>query len=132
MAVSKLVIDYGHIMGRGWTALLAVVKKLRDLAALQAIVDTYLDKIEEQIDEMVDAIDSVERNLTEPNQKYLCLTLIWSIGDHAFRKDNLPLLRKLYSLLLQPEEMFALGTEARNSSFYILAELLIHNCGEKS
>ena len=34
-------------------------------------------------------------------------------------------------MLLQPEEMFALGTEARNSSFYILAELLVHNCAEK-
>lgn len=39
-----------------------------------------------------------------------------------------PLLRKIYELLLQPEEMFVLGTEARHSSFYILAELLIHNC----
>ena len=44
-AVSKLVIDYGHIMSNGWTALLSVVKKLNDLTALQAIVDTYLDKI---------------------------------------------------------------------------------------
>ena len=85
-AVSKLVIDYGHIMSKGWTALLTVVKKLNDLTALQAIVDTYLDKIEGQIDEMVDAIDNVERNLSDPNQKYLCLTLIWAIGDHAYRK----------------------------------------------
>ena len=50
MAVGKLIIDYGHIMSHGWTALLDVVKKLKDLAALQAIVDTYLDKIEGQID----------------------------------------------------------------------------------
>lgn len=119
--VNKLVIDYGHIMCRGWTDLLVVVKKLNDLTTLQAIVDTYLDKIEGQIDEMVDAIDKVERSLVDPNQKYLCLTLIWSIGDHAYRKEMLPLLRKIYTLLLQPEEMFALGTEARNSSFYILA-----------
>lgn len=130
-AVSKLVIDYGHIMARGWMALLEVVRKLKDLTALQAIVDTYLDKIEGHIDEMVDTIDQVERSLADPNQKYLCLTLIWSIGDHAYRKEMLPLLRKIYSLLLQPEEMFALGTEARNSSFYILTELLVHNCGEK-
>ena len=120
-AVSKLVIDYGHIMCNGWTELLTVVKKLNDLTALQAIVDTYLDKIEGQIDDVVDAIDKVERSLSDPNQKYLCLTLIWAIGDHAFRKEMHPLLRKIYSLLLQPEEMFALGTEARNSSFYILA-----------
>jgi hypothetical protein len=45
----------------------------------------------------------VERNLSEPNQKYLCLTLIWTIGDHAYRKKMTPLLRKIYSLLLQPE-----------------------------
>lgn len=104
------------------------MKKLNDLTALQAIVETYLDKIEGQIEEMVDTIDKVERSLSEPNQKYLCLTLIWTIGDHAFRKQMSALLRKIYSLLLQPEEMFALGTEARHSSFYILAELLIHNC----
>lgn len=66
-------------------------------------METYLDKIEGQIEEMVDAIDKVERSLTEPNQKYLCLTLIWTIGDHAYRKKMGPLLRKIYALLLQPE-----------------------------
>jgi hypothetical protein len=38
LAVVKLVIDYGHIMGAGWGALLGVVRKLGDLTALQAIV----------------------------------------------------------------------------------------------
>lgn len=45
VAVSKLVIDYGHIMNKGWSTLLEIVKKLNDLTALQAIVETYLDKI---------------------------------------------------------------------------------------
>jgi hypothetical protein len=49
-AVTKLVIDYGHIIDKGWSTLLDIVKKLNDLTALQAIVETYLDKIEGQID----------------------------------------------------------------------------------
>lgn len=57
--MNKLVIDYGHIVCRGWTDLLVVVKKLNDLTTLQAIVDTYLDKIESHIDDMVDTIDKV-------------------------------------------------------------------------
>ena len=73
-------------MSAGWSTLLGVVRKLNDLTALQAIVDTYLDKIEDQIEETIDAIDKVERSLSDPNQKYLCLTLIWAIGDHAFRR----------------------------------------------
>lgn len=28
--------------------------------------------------------------------------------------------------------MFSLGTEARHSSFYIFAELIVHNCLENS
>jgi hypothetical protein len=80
---------------------------------------------------VVEAIDDVERGLSEPNQKYLCLTLIWAVGDHAYRKHLKGLLRKIYALLLKPESTFSLGTEARHSSFYILAELLVHNCDEK-
>lgn len=45
LAVDKLVIDYGHIMGAGWGGLLLVVRSLGDMTALQAIVETYLDKI---------------------------------------------------------------------------------------
>jgi hypothetical protein len=44
-AVTKIVIDYGHIINKGWSTLLEIVKKLNDLTALQAIVETYLDKI---------------------------------------------------------------------------------------
>ena len=57
--MNKLVIDYGHIVCRGWTDLLVVVKKLNDLTTLQAIVDTYLAKIHSHIDDMVDTIDKV-------------------------------------------------------------------------
>ena len=38
LAVDKLVIDYGHIMGSGWGGLLIVVESLGDMTALQAIV----------------------------------------------------------------------------------------------
>lgn len=50
------------------------------------------------------------------------------IGDYASRHNLSDILRKIYAILLKPEEMFVLGTEARHSSFYILAELLVHNC----
>ena len=79
----------------------------------------------------MDIIDSIERGLADSNQKYLCLTLIWAMGDHAHRHQHSEVMRKIYALLLQPEEMFTLGTEARHSSFYILAELLVHNCSER-
>ena len=46
-------------MGAGWGALLRVVHKLGDLTALQAIVETYLDKIEPHMDFVVEAIDEV-------------------------------------------------------------------------
>ena len=44
-AVNKLVIDYGHIMSHGWRTILSVVKKLGDLQSLQAIVETFLERI---------------------------------------------------------------------------------------
>ena len=128
VAVGKLVIDYGHIMTHGWKNILSAVRKLQDLTSLQAIIETFLDKINPYILDVIDIIDQVERSLSDPNQKYLCLTLIWGIGDHAHRQGQSNILRRIYALLLQPEEMFVLGTEARHSSFYILAELLVHNC----
>ena len=105
---------------------------MQDLASLQAIVETFMDKISFYILEVINIIDKVERSLTDSNQKYLCLTLIWTIGDYSHRHQLSHIQRKIYALLLQPEEMFVLGTEARHSSFYILAELLVHNCSEKS
>jgi hypothetical protein len=131
VSVGKLVIDYGHIMTHGWRTILGVARRLQDLTSLQAIVETFLDKINPYILEAIEIIDEVERSLSDSNQKYLCLTLIWGIGDYAHRHNQPEVMRKIYALLLQPEEMFVLGTEARHSSFYILAELLVHNCNEK-
>lgn len=57
--------------------------------------------------------------------------MIWSIADYAKKYNQLDVLKKIYGILLVPEEMFNLGTEARQSSFYIFAEIVVHNCGEK-
>ncbi len=38
ISVSKLVIDYGHIMTHGWRTILGVARRLQDLTSLQAIV----------------------------------------------------------------------------------------------
>jgi hypothetical protein len=35
--------------------------------------------------ETINIIDEVERSLQDMNQKYLCLTLIWAIGDHCHK-----------------------------------------------
>ena len=58
--------------------------------------------------------------------------MIWAIGDYAHKTSQNEILSKIYEILLTPEEMFNLGTEARHSSFYIFAEILVHNCSEKS
>jgi hypothetical protein len=55
------------------------------------------------MDFIVNCIDQVERSLSDANQKYLCLTLIWSVGDHAYRKKMTVLLHKIFALLLKPE-----------------------------
>lgn len=67
-------------------------------------------------------------SLTDPNQKYLCLTFLWTIGDHTHRRNKLPLLERIFALLLEPEYPFVFNPEARHSAFYIFTELLIHNC----
>jgi hypothetical protein len=47
--------------------------------------------------------------------------MIWSIADYARKNNQLEVLKKIYEVLLVPEEMFNLDTEARHSSFYIFA-----------
>lgn len=66
-------------------------------------------------------VDRIERRLEDTNQKYLCLTMIWSIADFSSKTQQPLVLRKIYEILLSPTEMFYLGTEARQSSFYIFA-----------
>lgn len=55
-------------------------------------------------------VDAIERKLSETNQKYLCLTMIWSIADYARKNEQLDALKKIYEILLVPEEMFNLST----------------------
>lgn len=38
--------------------------------------------------EAINIIDEVERSLTDMNQKYLCLTQIWSIGDYCHKTEQ--------------------------------------------
>lgn len=47
--------------------------------------------------------------------------MIWSIADYSSKIEQPEVLRKIYEILLSPDEMFSLGTEARHSSFYIFA-----------
>ena len=130
--MNKLIIDYGHIMTNGWKCILEIVKKTNDLKSLQAIVETFLEKVHDNIMEILTVVDNVERKLVDTNQKFLCLTMIWAIGDYAHKNKEAEVLKKIYEILLVPEEMFNLGTEARQSSFYIFAEILVHNCAEKN
>ena len=78
--------------------------------------------------DVVISVDTIERKLVDTNQKYLCLTMIWAIADYARKNEMFEVLKKIYHVLLVPEEMFNLGTEARHSSFYIFAEIVVHNC----
>lgn len=103
VGVNKMIIDYGHMLFSGWKSILQIVKKLKDIKCLQAIVETYMDKIQANIMETISIIDEVERGLDDMNQKYLCLTLIWTIGDHCHKKGESEALRKIYGMLLQPE-----------------------------
>lgn len=41
-------------------------------------------------------VDAIERKLSETNQKYLCLTMIWSIADYARKNEQLDALKKIY------------------------------------
>lgn len=107
------------------------MKKTNDLKSLQAIVETFLEKVHDNIMDVIICVDQIERKLHDTNQKYLCLTMIWSIADYARKNNQLDVLKKIYEILLVPEEMFNLGTEARHSSFYIFAEIVVHNCTEK-
>ena len=47
--------------------------------------------------------------------------MIWAIADYSSKNEQYDVLKKIYHILLVPEEMFNLGTEARHSSFYIFA-----------
>jgi len=57
VAVNKIIIDYGHILESGWESILEIVKRTKDIKSLQAIVETYLDKISENIMETIRIID---------------------------------------------------------------------------
>lgn len=119
-------------MTHGWKCILEVVSKTNDLKSLQTIVETFLEKVNDSMMNVLLIVDNIERKLEDTNQKYLCLTMIWSIADYSSKIEQRDVLRKIYEILLKPEEMFNLGTEARHSSFYIFAELIVHNCTEKS
>lgn len=64
----------------------------------------------DHIMDVIVIVDAIERKLSETNQKYLCLTMIWSIADYARKNEQLDALKKIYEILLVPEEMFNLST----------------------
>ena len=96
IAVNKLIIDYGHIMTNGWKCILEIVAKTNDLKSLQTIVETFLQKVNNNIMSVLLIVDNIERKLEDTNQKYLCLTMIWSIADYSSKIEQPEILRKIY------------------------------------
>jgi hypothetical protein len=87
-----------------------IVKKTNDLKSLQVIVETFLEKVHDNIMDVLLCVDEIERKLQDTNQKDLCLTMIWSIADYARKNNQLDVMKKIYEILLVPEEMFNLDT----------------------
>lgn len=52
--------------------------------------------------DVIVSVDTIERKLVDTNQKYLCLTMIWSIADYARKNEQLDVLKKIYHILLVP------------------------------
>lgn len=61
VALNKIIIDYGHILTHGWESILLIVSNMRDLKSLQSIVETFLDKVDNKIMEILLTIDLIER-----------------------------------------------------------------------
>lgn len=132
VALNKIVIDYGHVLHHGWSCLLEIIKEIGDFKSMQVIIDTFLEQVDPYMESVVEIVEQFKASLTDPNQKYLCLTFLWTIGDHTHRQNKLQLLEKIFALLLEPEYPFVFNPEARHSAFYIFTELLIHNCSNET
>ena len=59
VALNKIIIDYGHILSHGWESILHVVSNMRDLKSLQSIVETFLDKVDKKIMDILLTIDLI-------------------------------------------------------------------------
>lgn len=70
-------------MTNGWKNIMDIVKKIMDIKALQAIVQTFLEKVHIYIMDVIVCVDNIQRKIYDTNQKYLCLTMIWAIADYA-------------------------------------------------
>jgi hypothetical protein len=49
---------------------------------------------------VIDIIHQFKLSLVDPNQKYLCLTFLWTIGDHSAKLNHMGLLNKIFVILL--------------------------------
>ena len=104
-----------------------IIRDINDFKSIQVIIETFLDKLNIHLELLVTIVHEFKKSLKDPNQKYLCLTFLWNIGDYACTINQISILEKIFGILLEPEYPFVFNPEARHSAFYIFTELLIHN-----
>jgi hypothetical protein len=92
LALNKIVIDYGHILTQGWSCILDIIQEIGDFKTMQVIIDTFLDRVDDYMETVVEIVQQFKASLTDTNQKYLCLTILWTIGDHSHKLNKLLLL----------------------------------------
>lgn len=92
VALNKIVNDYGHVLTEGWGCIFQIIREIGDFKSMQVIVDTFLDRVDNYIDTVVEIIHQFKSSLVDSNQKYLCLTFLWTIGDHSHKTNKLQLL----------------------------------------
>lgn len=51
-------------MTNGWKCIMEIVKKTNDLKSLQAIVETFLEKVHDYIMDVIVIVDAIERKLS--------------------------------------------------------------------
>lgn len=112
--------------------MLEIIKEIGDFKSMQVVIDTFLERVDPYAEMVVEIVHQFKTTLIDPNQKYLCLTILWTIGDHSHKVKKLELLERIFGILLEPEYPFVFNPEARHSAFYIFTELLIQNCTEES
>ena len=117
--MNKILIDYGHVLDEGWICILEIIRDVGDFKSIQVIIETFLDRLNIHLEMLVDIVHQFKKGLTDPNQKYLCLTFLWNIGDYACTIGKVSLLEKIFGILLEPEHPFVFNPEARHSAFYI-------------
>lgn len=99
-SLNKILIDYGHILDEGWIYILEIIRDVGDFKSIQVIIETFVDRLNVHLPMLVDIVHEFKKNLKDPNQKYLCLTFLWNIGDYSCTIGKVSLLEKIFTILL--------------------------------